>query len=143
MVAEAVAALELDVGLGIARERTIDKHSAAVFAAARDALSAMREFDYTKLSAATGASPRTIQMAFAEHAGTPPINYFRAVRLHRVRNALLTGPGAGSKTIGDIAAAHGFQSWSRFTQSYRRQFGETPSETRARMNGAPRSPGPA
>ena len=142
-VAEIVAALELDVGLGIARERTSGKHSAALFTAARDAFSAMREFDYAKLSAATGASPRTIQMAFAEHAGTPPINYFRAVRLHRVRNALLAGAGAGPKTIGDIAAAHGFQSWSRFSQLYRRQFGETPSETRARMNGGPGSPGAA
>ena len=136
LVAGTVAALDLDTGLGAARERTPDGRSAAVLAAARDALSAMEEFDYAALAAATGKSPRTIQMAFAELLGTTPIGYFRAVRLHRARKALLTGAAGLEGNIGDIAAAHGFWSWSRFTQHYRRQYGETPSQTRARAGGA-------
>ncbi|MYE10591.1 MAG: AraC family transcriptional regulator [Gammaproteobacteria bacterium] len=135
LVAEAVAALELDTSLGIVRERTRTKRSAAVFAAARDALSVMRKFDYATLSAATGRSPRSIQLAFAECIQTTPLRYFRAIRLHRARNALLAGAGERSATIGDIAAAHGFSNWSLFTQLYRRQFGEAPSETRARAAG--------
>ena len=132
LAAETVAALELDTSLGIAHERTRAKRSAAVLAAARDALSVMEEFDYATLSAATGGSPRSIQLAFAERVHTTPLRYFRAIRLHRARNALLARAGDRSATIGDIAAAHGFCNWSRFTQLYRRQFGEAPSETRAR-----------
>ena len=60
------AALELDTSLGIAHEKTRVKRSATVLAAARDALSVMEEFDYATLSAATGGSPRSIQLAFAE-----------------------------------------------------------------------------
>ncbi|MXY05031.1 MAG: AraC family transcriptional regulator [Gammaproteobacteria bacterium] len=141
LAAESVAALQLDASLGIARERTRVKRSAAVLAAARDALSAMEKFDYATLSAATGGSPRSIQLAFAERIQITPRRYFRAIRLHRARHALLTGAGGRSATIGDIAAAHGFWNWSLFTQLYRRQFGEAPSETRARAKSrnAPRA----
>ncbi len=132
LAAKTVTALELDASIGSARVRTRVKKSAAVLAAARDALSVMEEFDYAALSAATGSSPRSIQLAFAEHIRMTPLSYFRVIRLHRARNALLTGAGGRSATIGDIAAAHGFWNWSRFTQLYRRQFGEAPSETRAR-----------
>jgi len=132
LAAETVAALELDTSLGIAQEKKRVKRSATVLAAARDALSVMDEFDYATLSAATGGSPRSIQLAFAERIQTTPLRYFRAMRLQRARKALLAGAGDRSSTIGDIAAAHGFWNWSRFTQLYRRQFGEAPSETRAR-----------
>ena len=132
LAAETVAALELDTSLGIAHEKTRVKRSATVLAAARDALSVMEEFDYATLSAATGGSPRSIQLAFAERIQTTPLRYFRAMRLQRARKALLAAAGDRSSTIGDIAAAHGFWNWSRFTQLYRRQFGEAPSETRAR-----------
>lgn len=133
LAAKTVAALELDASIGGARERTHAKRSAAVLAAARDALSVMEEFDYAALSAVTGSSPRSIQLAFTERIGMTPLSYFRAIRLHRARNALLSGEGGWPATIGDIAAAHGFWNWSRFTQLYRRQFGEAPSETRARV----------
>ena len=138
ILAGTAAALALDAGPDTARERMPDGQSAAVVSAVRDALADMEEFDYAALTAATGHSPRSIQMAFAGHLGTTPFRYFRAVRLHHVRNVLLSGPNDGSETIGDIAAAHGFGNWGRFTQLYRRQFGETPSETRARVNGRPR-----
>ena len=105
-----------------------------MLAAARDALWVMGKFDYATLSAATGRSPRSIQLAFAECIQTTPLRYFRAIRLHRARKALLAGGGDRSATIGDIAAAHGFCNWSLFTQLYRRQFGEAPSETRARAS---------
>ena len=132
LAVETVAALELDTSLGIAHEKTRVKRSATVLSAAREALSVMEEFDYATLSAATGGSPRSIQLAFAERIQTTPLRYFRAIRLQRARKALLAGAGDRSSTIGDIAAAHGFWNWSRFTQLYRRQFGEAPSETRAR-----------
>lgn len=135
LVAGTLAALDLDTGLGGARERRHDSQSAAVLAATRDALAGMEEFDYAALTAATGNTQRSIQRAFAEYLGTTPVRYFRTLRLHRARKALLDGAGGPGATIGDVAAAHSFWNWSRFTRSYRELFGETPSETRARANG--------
>lgn len=113
--------------------RTDDrKPSAATFLAAREALTAMDQFDYAALAAATGRGPRSIQSAFRRHAGTTPLRYHRALKLHRVRDVLRAGAGDGAATIGDIAAAHGFWNHSGFTQLYRRQFGETPYVTRSR-----------
>lgn len=132
LLAAIVAALELELGLDAEHGVKHCRPSFATFAEARRRLAVMEEFDYAELAYATGRCPRSIQMAFAEHAQTTPLRYFRALRLHRVRQALVTESGDRVPTIGDLAAAHGFSSWSRFTQLYRLQFGETPSQTRAR-----------
>lgn len=138
LVAGIVAAFDLQAGLGAARDRSRGKRSFATFADARDVLAAMQEFDYDALTVATGRSPRSIQLAFTQYARTTPLRYFRALKLQRVREVLLTASDDRRETIGDIAAAHGFSSWSRFTQLYRQQFGETPSQTRARGRSRPR-----
>ena len=88
----------------------------------------MAEFDYARLCEATSRSVRSIQSAFLRHAGTTPLRYFRAVKLTEARRALLSCR-KGQKTVGDIAAECGFWSHSRFTQLYRLQFGELPSQT--------------
>ena len=132
LVAGIVAAFDLQAGLGAARDRSRGKRGFATFADARDVLAAMQEFNYEALTVATGRSPRSIQLAFSQYARTTPLRYFRALKLQRVREVLLTDSGDRRETIGDIAAAHGFSSWSRFTQLYRLQFGEAPSQTRAR-----------
>ena len=131
-VAGLAAALDFQTSLDIAPERKDRKQSFATFAVAREALAGMTEFNHTALAAATGRSTRSIQMAFAQHAQTTPFRYFRALRLNRARSELLTEPRGRTATIGEIAAAHGFGSWSRFTRLYRHQFGEMPSQTRAR-----------
>ena len=143
LAAAMVAALELQTDLGAARERRSRKQSFATFARAREALAVMEEFDYAALAGATGRCPRSIQMAFAAHGGTTPLRYFRALKLHRVREVLRADQGDHPATIGDVAAAHGFWSWSRFTRLYRQQFGERPSETRARAQSRPRVVGAA
>ena len=125
LVAGIVAAFDLQACLGAARDRSRRKQSYATFADARDVLAAM--------TAATGRGPRSIQLAFSQYAQTTPLRYFRTLKLQRVREVLLTDAADRKATIGDIAAAHGFSSWSRFTQQYRLQFGETPSQTRARQ----------
>ncbi|MYJ70759.1 MAG: AraC family transcriptional regulator [Rhodospirillaceae bacterium] len=135
LLAVIVEALELEVENSAVNGRQHCRpyrQSYATFAQARDALTTMEEFDYAALTAATGLSPRAIQLAFAQYGSTTPHRYFRILKLHRARNALRAGPGDCKATIGDIAAAHGFWSPSRFTQMYRQLFGELPSETRAR-----------
>ena len=74
-----------------------------------------------------GVSRRTLHRAFIDVRGTPPIAYLRRKRLDDVRGALLTAdPGA---KVSDIARAHGFHELGRFAASYRRTFGELPSQT--------------
>ena len=56
---------------------------------------------------------------------------WRTRRLHAVRESLLCkDEGAGRVT--DAALRFGFTHLGEFSQQYRRAFGETPSETRAR-----------
>jgi len=103
------------------------------FVTARNVMSTsvMPELDYTRLCEATSRSVRSIQLAFARHAGTTPLRYFRAIRLADARRALQS-PRRAQQTIGDVAAEYGFWNHSRFAQLYRLQFGESPSKTRAR-----------
>ena len=70
---------------------------------------------------------RSLYRAFNDVMGSPPITYLRRKRLDDVRTALLTaGPDA---MVRDIARAHGFHELGRFAASYRRAFGELPSQT--------------
>jgi AraC family ethanolamine operon transcriptional activator len=75
-----------------------------------------------------GVSRRTVQYAFDEILGTNPASYLRAVRLDRVRKDLLH---AGSVT--DAATRWGFWHFGHFSNDYREQFGELPSETLRRL----------
>ncbi len=123
----------------MALEGSLDGHhearcctpSYATFAKAREVLVEMEKYDAAATAAATGRCPRAIQLAFAKHAQTTPGRYFASLKLQRARTALLTDDAT---TIGQVAEAHGFWDWSRFTQMYRKQFGETPSQTRARRS---------
>ncbi len=92
----------------------------------------MQALDYSVLGSSLRRSRRSIQLAFARHAEMSPSNFHRALRLSRVRRDLTSG-SQGDLSIGDIAALHGFWSWSQFTQLYKLQFAELPSTTRARL----------
>lgn len=137
LLASISAGLDFDGSLGKVRKRAERNGSAATFRAARQAMSDMDEFGYEQLVRAAGSGVRSIQLAFAQHGHTTPLRYFRALKLHRVREELRRSVGDRNATIGDIASTHGFSSWSRFTQLYREQFGERPSETRARTKRQP------
>ena len=76
---------------------------------------------------AAGCSLRTLQAAFAETTGLPPMAYLKAVRLERAHRDLRTaGPGA---TVAAIARRWGFGHLGRFAGDYRRRYGCTPTET--------------
>lgn len=77
-------------------------------------------------------SQRAIEQAFSNQVKLGPLSYARVIRLHNARQKLLD-TNLENESIGDIAAEEGFWDWSRFTTYYRRQFGELPSETRARF----------
>jgi len=104
------------------------------FLATRKLLLGEHEDVAKKLKAASKnlGSQRVIEQAFSDQVNMGPMSYARVVRLHNARQKLLDA-NLENESIGNIAAEEGFWEWSRFTTYYRRQFGELPSETRARF----------
>ncbi|WP_341313110.1 helix-turn-helix domain-containing protein [Paraburkholderia sp. IMGN_8] len=77
-----------------------------------------------ELCARFRASRRTLQYAFEDILGVNPSAYIRAVRLDHVRREL-----CGSSSVTEVATRWGFWHFGNFSNEYRGQFGELPSET--------------
>jgi len=82
------------------------------------------------IAAGIGASVRALQAAFRKWRQVTPTEYLRTVRLQRVRDALLQA--SPSTTVTEAALDHGFFHLGRFSQHYKRAFGENPAATLAR-----------
>lgn len=82
------------------------------------------------IAAAAGAGVRTLQRCFREVFGLTPLSYIKARRLDRVRRDLLAG--GSDLQVSQAALAHGMTHMGRFSQEYRKMFGELPRETLAR-----------
>ena len=80
------------------------------------------------LCKATEVSERTLQYAFQTCLGLSPMNYLKRHRLHQVRSELKEADPANS-TVSAIACQFGFFHFGEFSQAYKAQFDETPSET--------------
>jgi len=87
-----------------------------------------------ELCKAVGAKQRTLEYAFEERFGLSPLRFVKVYRLHQVRREL-TAAKPGATRIADAALAHGFRHLSRFSQDYKRLFGEKPSQTLLRQAG--------
>ncbi|MBF9059059.1 helix-turn-helix domain-containing protein [Rhodobacterales bacterium HKCCSP123] len=77
-----------------------------------------------------GASPRSLQRAFQKRYGVSPQ---RALAQHRVKVArarLLSAPP--SSTVTSIALSCGIFHFGRFSEAYRKTYGENPSQTLSR-----------
>jgi len=80
---------------------------------------------------ASGVSWRTLDYAFRDRFGVTPKRYLQAIRLHHVRREILSADCP--HPISEVAAFWGFWHMGQFARDYRRQFGELPSETLARV----------
>jgi AraC-like DNA-binding protein len=80
---------------------------------------------------ACGVSVRTLQSAFKSAHGLGPLQWLREQRLHRVREALLSGDDEG-QSVTAAALRFGFTHQGEFSKAYRRVFGETASRALAR-----------
>lgn len=90
------------------------------------------------LCEATGACRSLLQKSFQTVLGTTPLNYLRVLRLDGARRRLKRGePGL---TVTQVAEEWGFWHLSRFSQDYRRTFGELPSETLRRSGAVAEAP---
>lgn len=94
------------------------------------------ELDVETLAREAHMGLSTFHHAFRAVTATTPLQYLKAVRLHKAR-ALLAEPGA---TAGKAASRVGYASASQFSREYKRLFGATPSEEAARLRGAGSQP---
>lgn len=96
-------------------------------------------WDTGGLAHATGVTARALQKAFQRSGQPPPMTYLRRLRLEHAHTEFVDSDPA-TVTVTDVAGRWGFVHLGRFADQYRRQFGESPSETlRAPVT---RPPGP-
>ena len=81
----------------------------------------------TQMEQLSGLSSRVLQYSFKKHFGLGPKEWHRKQRLHGARAALCRSEG--NLKISSLAFDFGFPSASDFSQRYRLEFGELPSET--------------
>lgn len=80
---------------------------------------------------ALGVPARSIHTAFVAVYGMSPHQFLQLRRLNLVHRVLRTGAG-DARLVKTAALDHGFWHLGRFSEQYRRLFGETPSATLAR-----------
>jgi AraC-like DNA-binding protein len=92
-----------------------------------DLIEASPEANYTvaDLARHAGVGARQLQIAFQESLNTSPTGYLRNIKLARARADLLAGAG----TVMSVAYRWGFNHPGRFSATYRRRYGELPSDT--------------
>ena len=86
----------------------------------------------SRLSRVVGISERDLRRAFQRVHGTSPSRFMLTERLWAVRRALHQ---AASSNVTRVASCHGFSELGRFAGSYKKVFGETPSDTLRRNRG--------
>ncbi|MTH95885.1 AraC family transcriptional regulator [Roseibium sp. RKSG952] len=80
-----------------------------------------------RLAEHTGVSTRSLQLAFQAEYGKTPMQYLRELRL-RLAREIITQSNT-NETVSEICHRVGITHLGRFSQSYRRLFGEAPSQT--------------
>ncbi|CAI8862815.1 XylDLEGF operon transcriptional activator 3 [Pseudomonas chlororaphis] len=73
-------------------------------------------------------SLRSLYALFERNARTTPMRYIRQKKLERI-HACLRDPSCNVRNITELAMDFGFLHLGRFSESYRKQFGELPSDT--------------
>lgn len=86
----------------------------------------------------TGASERTLRIAFVERYTVPPARFMKAYRLNHLRQDL-AGLAAQGPRISQIANVWGFWHLGQLAQDYNNWFGELPSATYRRNLRHPRA----
>jgi AraC-like DNA-binding protein len=100
---------------------------------ARDWIDAHRAepFRVSELAAALYVAPRTLQLAFREELGHPPLVEARRLRFRALRQALLA-PAPSPRSLEVLLASHGLPCTPLTRRQYLEWCGETPQESRAR-----------
>ena len=112
-------------------QQTLKRHSTGMDYVRRAEELMRARFDeaptMTDIADALNVSLRSLQIAFHEHRGLAPRAMLNRIRLEEARARLRAArPG---QNVGSIALDCGFTHLGRFAISYRKAFGELPSET--------------
>jgi AraC-like DNA-binding protein len=109
----------------------------ALIALAREWIEAhlAQPFRLAHLAAALHVAPRTLQLAFREELGRPPMEEVRRLRFVALRRLLLHRPGA-KQGLEDMFYRCGLALSPQSKRWYRDWCGETPEQTRARAVGS-------
>ncbi|MCF8170589.1 MAG: AraC family transcriptional regulator [Methylotenera sp.] len=84
----------------------------------------------TDLETFCGLSARSLQLSFKRHLGCSPMQWLTQQKLHKIHKIL--SDADISEPIASLAVAY-FPNLGDFARYYRHQFGELPSQTRARQ----------
>jgi AraC-like DNA-binding protein len=87
-----------------------------------------QDIDSEELARQAQMSLRSLYGLFERNAGTSPKNYIRQKKLERI-NLCLSDPTCNVRNVTEVAMDYGFLHLGRFSDSYRKQFGELPSDT--------------
>ncbi|MDF3200846.1 AraC family transcriptional regulator [Pseudomonas sp. 1912-s] len=79
-----------------------------------------------QLMAIAKVSERSLYTLFERQVGVSPRDYIRQRKLERVHAVLLRG---SARSVTEVALDHGFVHLGRFSEAYRKRFGELPSYT--------------
>ncbi|NWB89906.1 AraC family transcriptional regulator [Pseudomonas agarici] len=83
-----------------------------------------------QLMAISWVSERSLYLLFERHVGLSPRDYMRQRKLESVHAQL---QAATARSVTEVALDHGFVHLGRFSEAYRKRFGELPSQTRRRQ----------
>ncbi|MGC6373534.1 AraC family transcriptional regulator [Pseudomonas sp. K2I15] len=79
-----------------------------------------------QLMAIAQVSERSLYTLFERQVGISPRDYIRQRKLERVHTVLQLGT---ARSVTEVALDHGFVHLGRFSEAYRKRFGELPSQT--------------
>lgn len=91
---------------------------------------AVRAPSVKEVALEAGLSVRNLHTLFVKFRGMSPGEFIRERRLIGMRNALRHAKG--NTTVSEIATLWGYQNFGNFAASYKKRFGERPSETLGR-----------
>lgn len=80
-----------------------------------------------------GVSKSKLYDEFQQYYGTSPMSYLKKYRLQQIYKILSTTGADRKVSISKLAYDWGFNHLSRFSQEYREEFGENPSETKGKI----------
>jgi AraC-like DNA-binding protein len=87
------------------------------------------ELTLKEISAKSHSSESTLQRRFREALGYTPMDYVRVRRLEEAANLLTKG----SNTVTDIALIIGYNNAGAFSEAFRLQYGESPSQYQKKL----------
>lgn len=92
-----------------------------------------KDISVEQLAKLAHMSSRSLYLLFERKAGTTPKSYIRQRKLEQIHQQLSSSP-ARVRNITEIAMDYGFMHLGRFSESYRNEFGELPSDTLRRQH---------